>query len=111
MAGQDMTEQVQSTLRHASALLGEELGEAEYAPMAVAVGAIAKCYCNREDIPEGMQAAVGALLVAAVREQRREGVASVTRGDTAVTYQYHELFELLPVLAPWRRLGTVQREA
>ena len=111
MAGQAIDDaQVRGILTQASALGGETLAEAEYAPLARAVGTLACCYCGRADVPEGMQAAVGALLVATLREQRREGVASVTRGDTAVTYRYDGLFALLPALSPWRRLAGPKEE-
>ena len=43
-------------------------------------------YCNRPDVPEEMEQAVAALVVALADGGQGGAVKSVTRGDTSVTY-------------------------
>jgi len=64
-------------------------------------------WCCRDDIPEDMEQAVAALVLAM---EGGEGgtVKSLTRGDTSVTYDVGDSGSpALAGLAPWRRLGRI----
>ena len=85
--------------RKAEVLAGEDLGEDGDALVEMAAQR-ACAYCQRADIPPAMEQAVAALALA-MREG--DGVKSVTRGDTAVTYEAKK--DPMDLLAPFRRLG------
>ena len=71
----------------------------------------ARAYCNRPDVPEEMEQAVAALVVALADGGEGGTVKSVTRGDTSVTYAASSGGLLgLEALAPWRRLGTLKED-
>ena len=85
--------------RKAEVLAGEDLGEKGDALVEMA-GQRACAHCQRTDIPEDMEQAVAAL---AVSMRDGDGVKSVTRGDTAITYEAQK--DPMALLAPFRRLG------
>lgn len=89
--------------KQAELLAGEDLGEEGDALVELAAQR-ACAYCQRTDIPHQMEQAVAALVL-----DLRDGgsVQSVTRGDTAVTYQARNATALL---SPFRRLGRVKEE-
>lgn len=100
--------QRESILAKAEALAGESFGT-QGAALAEMACARALACCNRSDIPEEMEQAVAALLVGLV--SREDGVKSVTRGDTSVTYGASDGgAELSALFAPWRRLGTLRED-
>ena len=88
--------------RKAEVLAGEDLGEDGDALVEMAAQR-ACAYCQRTDIPHDMEQAVAALALA-MREG--DGVKSVTRGDTAVTYR--DRADPMALLAPFRRLGKLK---
>lgn len=63
-------------------------------------------YCQRPDIPQDMEQAVAALALA-LRDG--DAVKSITRGDTAITYEGQK--DPMALLAPFRRLGRLKEEA
>ena len=68
-------------------------------------------WCCREDIPEEMEQAVAALVLAMEGGESGGAVKSVTRGDTSITYAVGENGSpALAGLAPWRRLGRLGRD-
>lgn len=85
--------------KKAEVLAGEDLGENGDALVEMA-GQRACAHCRRTDIPHEMEQAVAAL---ALSLRAGDGVKSITRGDTAVTYQTRQ--DTLSLLAPFRRLG------
>ena len=91
----------------AEALAGRSLGD--HGTTLTEMAAQRACaWCCREDIPEEMEQAVAALVLAM---EGGEGgtVKSVTRGDTSVTYDVGEGgAPALAGLAPWRRLGQLK---
>ena len=94
----------------AELLAGRSLGDSgdELTEMAVQR---ACAYCNRPDVPEEMEQAVAALVLALADGGEGGAVKSVTRGDTSVTYATASGGLLgLEALAPWRRLGTLKDE-
>ena len=97
-------------LAKAELLAGRSLGDSgdDLAEMAVQR---ACAYCNRPDVPEAMEQAVAALVLALADGGEGGAVKSVTRGDTSVTYATASGGLLgLEALAPWRRLGTLKDE-
>lgn len=91
--------QRQSVRNKAEVLAGEDLGEK--GDTLVDMAAQRACaYCQRTDIPPAMEQAVAAL---ALYMRQGDGVKSVTRGDTAVTYEGQK--DPVALLAPFRRLG------
>lgn len=93
----------------AEALAGRSLGDHGTALTEMAAQR-ACAWCRREDIPEDMEQAVAALVLAM---EGGEGgtVKSVTRGDTSVTYDVGEGgAPALAGLAPWRRLGRIKED-
>lgn len=88
--------------KKAELLAGEDLGEGGDALVDMAAQR-ACAHCQRADIPEEMEQAVAAL---ALHMRERDGVKSITRGDTAVTYEGRE--DPLAPLAPFRRLGRLK---
>ena len=97
-------------LAKAELLAGRSLGDSggDLTEMAVQR---ACAYCNRPDVPEEMEQAVAALVVALADGGQGGAVKSVTRGDTSVTYARASGGLLgLEALAPWRRLGTLKDE-
>lgn len=99
-------EQLAHILALAEVLAGESFGEygTELAQMA-ADGAMS--YCNRDDIPQEMEQAVALMLCG--MEAAGSGVKSVTRGDTAVTYDL-SMSACCARLRPFCRLGTVKHD-
>ena len=94
---------------NAEALAGRSLGDHGTALTEMAAQR-ACAWCRREDIPEEMEQAVAALVLAM---EGGEGgtVKSVTRGDTSVTYDVGEGgAPALAGLAPWRRLGRIKED-
>lgn len=91
--------QRESIRKKAEVLAGEDLGENGDALVEMAAQR-ACAYCQRGDIPQEMEQAVAALVLSL---GEGDGVKSVTRGDTAVTYQTRQ--DTLSLLAPFRRLG------
>ena len=88
----------------AEVLAGRSLGDNADALTEMAAQR-ACAWCNREDIPEDMEQAVAALVLA-MEGGEGGAVKSVTRGDTSVTYAVSGgLSPALAGLAPWRRLG------
>lgn len=102
-------EKLSAILRKAEALVGEPLGE--YGEDLTSIAVMLACgWCNREDIPEDMEGAV-ALMVSSLTGAGG-GVKSVTRGDTAITYDTNAMGNTYQtLLAPWRRLATVKEDA
>ena len=85
--------------KKAAVLAGEDLGEDGDALVEMAAQR-ACAYCQRDHIPEEMEQAVAALVLA-LRDG--DGVKSITRGDTAITYEGQN--DPMALLAPFRRLG------
>ena len=106
MVGAD---KVVSIRAKAEVLAGRSLGDNGNALTEMAAQA-ACAWCSREDIPEDMEQAVAALVIA--MEGGGSGVVkSVTRGDTSVTYDVGDSgAPALTGLAPWRRLGRLKEE-
>jgi len=67
----------------------------------------AMAYCQRDDIPEDMEQAVAALVLAL---QGDETAKSIQRGDTSVTYDVTQTALKAPesLLRPFCRLGRVR---
>lgn len=63
-------------------------------------------HCQRDDIPQDMEQAVAALALA-LRDG--DAVKSITRGDTAITYEGQN--DPMALLAPFRRLGRLKEGA
>lgn len=97
-------EQTASIRRKAEALYGMSLGENGDLLVSIAAD---RCmaYCCRADIPEEMEQAVAALAV--FLAGGGEAVKSLTRGDTAITYDTAASVPLA-LLEPWRKLATVK---
>lgn len=90
----------------AEALGGKSLGQ--HGDLLVEMAAQRACaYCQREDIPEAMEQAVAALVLAL---QGGEEVKTVQRGDTSITYNVAEAALKTPesLLTPFCRLGRVE---
>ena len=101
-------EQLASIRRKAEALYGMSLGESGEVLVGMAVD---RClaHCNRSDIPPEMEQAVAVVVVSLAGGGER--VKSLTRGDTAITYDTDATsWGPTALLAPWRRLATVKRE-
>ena len=93
----------------AEALAGRSLGDHGTALTEMAAQR-ACAWCCREDIPEEMEQAVAALVLAM---EGGEGgtVKSVTRGDTSISYAVGDNGSpALAGLAPWRRLGRIKED-
>lgn len=99
-------EQLARILALAEALAGESFGE-RGETLCEAACARAMAFCNRTDIPLEMEQAVASLLCAL--EGAQSGVKSVTRGDTAVTYETSHSASYAP-LRPFCKLGTVKHD-
>ena len=103
-------EKLSAILRKAEALVGEPLGE--YGEDLTSIAVMLACgWCNREDIPEDMEAVVAALTVSL--SEGREAVKSLTRGDTSITYDTDGGvlgLASLNALAPWRRLARLKED-
>ena len=97
-------EQLARILALAETLTGESFGERGEALAEIAAER-AMAFCNRGDIPQEMEQAVASLLCAL--EGPQSDVKSVTRGDTAVTYETSHSASYAP-LRPFCRLGTVK---
>lgn len=92
-----------SILAKAELLAGHDLGG--QGDLLVEMAAQRACaYCQREDVPPGMEQAVAALALAL--QDGGEVVKSLTRGDTSITYDISQGPATL--LAPFRRLGTLK---
>ena len=101
-------EQMASIREKAEALYGMSLGENGDLLVSIAAQR-ALALCNRRDIPKEMEQAVAALVV--FLAGGGESVKSLTRGDTAITYDTGDIAASpMAVLEPWRRLATVKRE-
>lgn len=101
-------EQMTAIREKAEALYGMSLGENGDLLVRIAVDR-ALAHCCRRDIPEEMEQAIAALTV--FLAGGGETVKSLTRGDTAITYDTAAAAaDPMALLAPWRRLGTVKRE-
>lgn len=88
----------------AEVLAGQSLGDNGDLLVEMAVDR-ACTYCHRSDVPQEMEQAVAALVLAM---RPGEGdVKSVTRGDTAVAYFDSGVNAALTALNPFRRLATV----
>ena len=101
-------DKVASIRAKAEVLADRDLGKRGDALTEMAAQA-AMAWCNREDIPEDMEAVVAALTVSLA--EGREAVKSLTRGDTSVTYDTNAGvtgLASLTALAPWRRLGQLK---
>lgn len=98
------SEQLSRILALAEALAGETFGERGEALAQIACER-AMTFCNRTDIPQEMEQAVASLLCAL--EGAQSDVKSVTRGDTAVTYETSHSASYAP-LRPFCKLGTVK---
>lgn len=102
------SDKVASIRAKAEALAGHSLGDNGDALAEMAAQA-AMAWCNREDIPEDMEAVVAALTVSL--SEGREAVKAVTRGDTSITYDTAggmAGMASLAALAPWRKLGRLK---
>ena len=89
----------------AEVLAGGELGE--QGDLLVEMAAERACaFCNRPDIPTEMEQAVAALVL--TMKSGEGDVKSLTRGDVTVAYFDGGTQEARHLLAPFRRLGTVQ---
>ena len=97
-------EQLARILALAEALAGETFGERGLTLAQMACER-AMTFCNRDDIPTEMEQAVASLLCTV--EGSQSDVKSVTRGDTAVTYETSHSASYAP-LRPFCRLGTVK---
>ena len=97
-------EQLARILALAETLAGESFGERGEALAEIAAER-AMAFCNRGDIPLEMEQAVASLLCAL--EGSQSDVKSVTRGDTAVTYETSHSASYAP-LRPFCKLGTVK---
>ncbi len=94
----------------AEALAGRSLGD-HGAALTEMAAQRACAWCCREDIPEEMEQAVAALVLAMEGGESGGAVKSVTRGDTSITYAVGENGSpALAGLAPWRRLGRLGRD-
>lgn len=98
------TEQLARILALAETLAGESFGERGSVLAQIACDR-AMAFCCRDDIPQEMEQAVASLLCAV--EGAQSGVKSVTRGDTAVTFETPQNAFYAP-LRPFCRLGTVK---
>ena len=98
------SEQLERILTLAETLAGESFGERGLTLAQIACER-AMTFCNRTDIPQEMEQAVASLLCAV--EGRQSDVKSVTRGDTAVTYETSHSASYAP-LRPFCKLGTVK---
>lgn len=98
--------QLERILTLAETLAGESFGERGLTLAEIAVER-AMAFCCREDVPQEMEQAVASLLCAV--EGRQSDVKSVTRGDTAVTYETSYSASYAP-LRPFCRLGTVKHD-
>ena len=90
----------------AEALGGQSLGE--HGDLLVELAAQRACaYCQRQDIPEEMEQAVAALVLALNGE---ETAKSIQRGDTSITYDVTQTALKAPesLLRPFCRLGRVR---
>lgn len=99
-------DKIRAIRRKAEALGGGNLGE--QGDLLVEMAAQRACaYCQRPDIPEEMEQAVAALVLAM---QEGETVKTVQRGDTSVTYNVAEAALKAPesLLKPFCRLGRVE---
>lgn len=102
------SEQLSSIRQKAEVLYGMSLGENGDLLVGMAVD---RClaHCNRRDIPAEMEQAIA--VVAVFLAGGGERIKSLTRGDTAITYDTADSDSApLALLAPWRRLATVKRE-
>ena len=83
------------------------LAEAEETPageiLLEAVASAAAALCGREDIPRAMEGTLAILLARELRAGDGGAVASVTRGDTAITYTPAEP-GVMTLLSPFARL-------
>lgn len=90
----------------AETLGGQSLGE--NGDLLVELAAQRACaYCQRQDIPEDMEQAVAALVLALQGEERAK---TIQRGDTSITYDVAEATLKAPesLLKPFCRLGRVR---
>jgi len=90
----------------AEALGGQSLGE--HGDLLVELAAQRACaFCQREDIPEEMEQAVAALVLALSGD---ETAKMIQRGDTSVTYDVTQTALKAPesLLRPFCRLGRVR---
>lgn len=105
MVGAD---KVQAIREKAEALAGRPLGDGGDLLTALAAQR-ALAWCQRDDIPEGMEQAVAALTL--FLEEGGEAVKAIQRGDTAITYDTGSGGSgAFAALAPWRRLGRVKED-
>lgn len=101
-------EQTAAIREKAEALSGISLGDNGDLLVGIAMER-AMAHCNRRDIPPEMEQAVAALAV--FLADGGEAVKSLTRGDTAITYDTAgTVGNPMTLLAPWRKLGTVKQE-
>ena len=98
--------QLERILTLAETLAGESFGERGDA-LAEIGAERAMAFCNRTDIPQEMEQAVASLLCGL--EGAQSDVKSVTRGDTAVTYETSHSASYAP-LRPFCKLGTVKHD-
>lgn len=87
--------------------LARTLAEAEETPageiLLEAVASAAAALCGREDIPRAMEGTLAILLARELRAGDGGAVASVKRGDTAITYTPAEP-GVMTLLSPFARL-------
>ena len=67
----------------------------------------AAAYCGRRDIPEEMEGAVALILAGELEGGTPEGVRSVKRGDTTITYA--DGSDPMAALKPFVRLRTPEK--
>ena len=93
----------------AEALAGRSLGDHGTALTEMAAQR-ACAWCCREDIPEEMEQAVAALVLA-MEGGEGGAVKSVTRGDTSISYAVGDNGSpAVARLAPWRKLGRIKED-
>ena len=100
------SDKVKAIRDKAEALGGQSLGE--HGDLLVEMAAQRACaYCQREDIPQEMEQAVAALVLAL---QEAGAAKSIQRGDTSITYDVSKTALKAPesLLAPFCRLGRVR---
>ena len=100
------SDKVKAIRDKAEALGGQSLGE--HGDLLVEMAAQRACaYCQRTDIPEEMEQAVAALVLALNGD---ETAKTIQRGDTSITYDVAKTALKAPesLLKPFCRLGRVE---
>ncbi len=97
-------EQLASIRAKAEALLGSSLGDSGDLLVSMAADR-AMAWCRRKDIPVEMEQAVAVLVVDSASGG---AVKALTRGDTSISFETDGSGGINALLAPWRRLGTLE---